>query len=153
MKETLQIRLLRWYFNLFACYRRTGGRLTYLAPDFREARVTLPLNRKTRNYVGTLFGGSIYGAVDPIYMVMLIRILGPAYRVWDKSATIRFLRPGRGSLFARFLLTEEEIAAIRAEVDGAGRSERIYTVELADAEGTVHATVEKTLHISRRPNH
>jgi hypothetical protein len=34
---------------------------------------------RTRNYVGTIFGGSMYSAVDPIYMVMLTRRLGKDY--------------------------------------------------------------------------
>ena len=35
-------------------------------------------------------------AVDPIYMLMLLKILGPEYIVWDKSANIRFRKPGKG---------------------------------------------------------
>src|SRR2546422_8429965 len=58
-------------------------------------RSRLPLSWRTRNYVGTIFGGSMYGAVDPVYMVMLIKLLGPGYTVWDKAAAIRFRRPGR----------------------------------------------------------
>jgi acyl-coenzyme A thioesterase PaaI-like protein len=52
-------------------------RVTYIAADWREVRIQLPLNWRTRNYVGTIFGGSLYGAVDPIYMIMLIKALGP----------------------------------------------------------------------------
>jgi hypothetical protein len=33
--------------------------------------------------------------------------------VWDKAATIRFKKPGRGTLYARFVIPEEEIATIR----------------------------------------
>src|SRR5262245_56317244 len=102
MAESLRSRLERWRFNLFPAYRRTGARITYIAGDWREIRVKIPLNRSTRNYVGTVFGGSLYGAVDPIYMMMLIRLLGPGHVVWDKAAAIRFLKPGRGTLFARF---------------------------------------------------
>jgi hypothetical protein len=36
----------------------------------------MPLSWRTRNYVGTIFGGSMNSAVDPIYMVILIRRLG-----------------------------------------------------------------------------
>ena len=66
-----------------------------------EVRVKIPLNWKTRNGVGTIFGGSLYAAVDPIYMTMLIKLLGPDYLVWDKSAAIRFLKPGRGTAVRR----------------------------------------------------
>ena len=57
-----------------------------------EVRVKLPLNWRTRNYVGTIFGGSLYGAVDPVYMIMLMKVLGRDYVVWDKAASIRFRR-------------------------------------------------------------
>jgi hypothetical protein len=56
---------MRWGFNLFPAFRGTGARVTYIAEDFREMRVKLPLNWRTRNYVGTIFSGSLYGAVDP----------------------------------------------------------------------------------------
>ncbi len=76
--ENLQSKIYRLQLNLFPPYRRTGARVIFIAGDLSEVRIKLPLNRKTKNYVGTLFGGSIYAAVDPIYMVMLIRLLGKA---------------------------------------------------------------------------
>ncbi len=148
--ESWRTRLTRWAFNLHPTYRSTGGWITFIASDWHEVRVTLPLAWRTRNYVGTIFGGSMYSALDPVFMIMLIRILGRGYVVWDKAATIRFLRPGRSTLHARFVVDDEAIAAIKAELASAPKLERTFTVELADAAGTVHATVEKVLHISRR---
>jgi hypothetical protein len=148
--ESLRTRALRWGFNLFPAYRGTGGRITYIAADLREIRVALPLNWRTRNYVGTIFGGSLYGAVDPIYMVMLIRALGPEYVVWDKAASIRFRLPGRTTLHARFVIGDEELDAIRDALRHAPTVDRVYGIDLADREGVVHARVEKTLHIRRK---
>jgi len=148
MSESFASRRMRWLFNLYPAYRGTGGRVTYIAADFREARVRVPLSWRTRNYVGSIFGGSLYGAVDPIYMILLIKLLGPGYTVWDKAATIRFQHPGRDTLFARFLVSEEETALIRQLAD-ASPIDRVYTVDLADAAGLVHATVEKTIYIRK----
>ena len=150
MSESFASRRLRWLFNLLPAYRGTGGRVTYIASDFREVRVKLPLSWRTRNYVGTIYGGSLYGAVDGVYMVMLIRILGPDYIVWDRAATIRFRKPGRSTLFARFLVTDEEIATIHRLALEAPSIDRVYTIDLVDAEGTVHATVEKTIYIKKK---
>jgi acyl-coenzyme A thioesterase PaaI-like protein len=150
MPESLRTRLQRLGFNWFPAYRATGGRITYIARDWREIRVRLPLNRRTRNYVGTLFGGSMYGAVDPIYMVMLIQLLGPGYVVWDKAASIRFRRPGRTTLYARFVLHDAELDAIRAALEHQASVDRTYVVELVDGEGAVHAAVEKTVHVRRK---
>lgn len=150
MAESLRTRLWRWGFNFFPAYRGTGGRVTYIAADWREVRIKLPLNWRTRNYVGTTFGGSLYGAVDPFYMITLIKLLGPDYIVWDKAAAIRFRKPGRDTLYARFLITEEELAAIRAALATQPSVDRSYQVELADAAGVVHARVEKTVYVRRR---
>jgi hypothetical protein len=150
MPESLRTRLQRWGFNWFPAYRGTGGRITYIARDWREIRIRLPLGWRTRNYVGSIFGGSMYGAVDPIYMVMLIRNLGREYVVWDKAASIRFRRPGRTTLHARFVLDEAELDAIRGALVEAPSIDRTYTVELVDADGVVHATVEKIIHIRKK---
>ena len=150
MSETWTTRWRRWTFNLFPAWRGTGARVTRISPDWREVDVRLPLNWRTRNYVGTIFGGSLYGAADPELMIMLIRNLGPGYVVWDKAATIRFRRPGRSTLYARFVLAETELAAIREALETADRVDRVYAVDLVDAVGVVHATVEKTIQIRRR---
>jgi len=140
---------MRWGFNFFPAFRGTGARVTYISGDFREVRVKLPLSWRTRNYVGTIFGGSFYGAVDPHYMIMLIKILGPGYVVWDKAATIRFKKPGRGTLYARFEISEEEIVTIRRLLETESSIDRVYNVDLTDAAGVVHASVEKTVYIRR----
>lgn len=149
MAESLRSRWLRWRFNLFPAYWCTGARITHVADDVREIRIELPLSWRTRNYVGTIFGGSMYAAVDPIYMVMLLHNLGDGYRVWDKSARIRFLKPGRGTLYARFVLDEGELAAIRSALETTPKVDRTYRVELSDADGDPHAEVEKVIHVRR----
>lgn len=150
MAESLKTRLARWRFNLLPAYRRTGARITYVAADWREVRIKLPLNWSTRNYVGTTFGGSMYAAVDPVYMIMLIMLLGPRYIVWDKAAAIRFKKPSRTTLYARFTLDDDDIDDIRVELDHKPKLDRVYHVELVDSTGQVHASIEKTVHVRRR---
>jgi acyl-coenzyme A thioesterase PaaI-like protein len=139
-----------WSFYYFACYRGTGARLRYIAPDWSEIRLDLPLSWRTRNYVGTIFGGSIYAAVDPIYMLMLIRRLGPDFIVWDKAATIQFKKPGRETLRARFVIDDKELAAIRTALESQRSVDRTYVVELLDRSGTICATVEKLIYVRKR---
>ena len=150
MHESWASRLVRWRFNWFPAYRGTGARVTFISHDFMEVRVALPLWWRTRNYVGTIFGGSLYGAVDPFYMIMLIKVLGPGYVVWDKSAAIRFRRPGRTTLYASFQLDAAVVDGIREELQSVEKLDRHFTVELKDAAGEVHAIVQKTINIRRR---
>ena len=151
MPESWTTRLARWGFNWFPAYRGVGARIEYVASDWKEVRTRLPLSWRTRNYVGTIFGGSLYGAVDPIYMIMLIKVLGPDYVVWDKAATIRFKKPGRSTLRATFRLEDAELDALRADVLRDGRTERTYVVELKDGDGNVCMSCDKLLTVKARP--
>ena len=150
MPESLRTKLARWGFNVFPAYWSTGARITYIADDYREVRVELPLSWRTRNYVGTIFGGSMYGAVDAVHIVVLIKNLGPDYIVWDKAASVRFRKPGRTKLYAHFTLPQEELDDISGELKSGGSIDRVYRVNLMDRAGTVHAEIGKTIHIRRR---
>tara|TARA_B110000240_G_C13483785_1_gene446463 strand:+ start:476 stop:664 length:189 start_codon:yes stop_codon:yes gene_type:complete len=55
-------------------------------------KVRIKLSYKNSNYVGSIFGGSLLSATDPILMVQLINILGNKHVVWDKAAAIKFKR-------------------------------------------------------------
>ena len=92
----------------------------------------------------------MYGAVDPVFMIMLIRMLGPGYAVWDKAASIRFVRPGRGHTSGNLHDRSAKVESIRTELASQSKTERVYGVELKDAAGVVHAIVEKRLFIARR---
>jgi acyl-coenzyme A thioesterase PaaI-like protein len=150
MPESFASKIDRIKFNFFPAYRGSGARVVYISGDYHRIRVKIPLSWRTRNYVGTIYGGSMYAGIDPIYMLMLIKILGRAYIVWDKAAKIRFKRPGKETLFADFLLTGGEIDEIKTLLETEKSVDRVYNVELVDKNGKVHALIEKTLYIARR---
>jgi acyl-coenzyme A thioesterase PaaI-like protein len=150
MAESFQSRIKRWGFNFFPVYRRTGARITYISGDWREVHIKLPLNWKTKNYVGTIFGGSMYAAVDPLYMVMFIKLLGPEYIVWDKAASIKFKQPGRSTLQAKFKIAKAELNYIRKTLKVQSKLDRTYQIELIDKDGAVCAVVEKIIHFKKK---
>lgn len=147
MQESIRTYLLRQAFNLFPAYRGSGGRITLISKDFKEVKVKLPLNWRTRNYIGTIYGGSLFGALDPIYMIMLIKLLGPEYRVVDKDARIRFIKTGKETLYAHFKLTDMELAEIKRLLQSEPKIDRVYTIQWLNAAGVVHAECEKTINI------
>jgi hypothetical protein len=137
-------------YNFYPVYRRTGARIDYIDASWREIRISIPLRFWTRNYYGTISGICMFGGVDPIYMVMLIRLLGPDYVVWDKEAAIRFIKPGRNKLVAEFKINDDELNHIRQSLEARPSVTRTYHVDLVDAQGTVCATVDKVIHIKKR---
>ena len=138
--------------NLAPCIRASGGRVVALSNDFKHLRVRLKLSWLTRNLVGTIYGGSLYSSIDPFYMLLLMRILGPEYVVWDKSATIRFKRPARDTLYADFRVDDQTLANIREQVarDGFESTFTSWTVALQVASGTVYADCYKVLYVAKK---
>jgi uncharacterized protein DUF4442 len=136
--------------NFYPPYLGAAVRLTRVSDDFRDIEVEMPLRFYNRNAVGTHFGGSLYSMVDPFYMLMLIKILGPDYIVWDKAATIRFKRPGKGVMKAAFHLSEEQIAEIRRAADTQPKVEPQFKVIIKDEEGNVVAEVDKLLYVKKK---
>lgn len=140
-----------WHiFNVWPALVGTGGRVTHASEDWTELDVRLPLTWRTRNYVGTIFGGSIYAATDPYAMLMLIRQLGDDYVVWDKGAQISFKRPGTETLYAEFRIPAELVAELRERVDRENKLDWTYSLDLKDASGRLYARVDKRLYIARR---
>jgi hypothetical protein len=143
-------RHLRWMLNLYPPFVGAGIRVTRWDADSRQVDVEMKLRFWNRNYVGTHYGGSLYSMTDPFYMLMLIEILGPEYVVWDKAATIRFRKPGKGTVLTHFELTQQQIDGIREALVTQPKVEPTFVVEVRDRDGTLVAEVEKVLHIRKK---
>ncbi|GAB3789575.1 hypothetical protein GCM10028818_58400 [Spirosoma horti] len=134
-------------------YFGTGGKILFWSGDSREVHLRLRRSLWTYNYVGTIFGGSMFAAADPFYMLMLLRILGNNYVVWDKTGTIRFRKPGRQTLYARFDITDDQLATVRQAVAANGQTEQTFSVQWLDAHGVVHAQIERLCYIADRQHY
>jgi hypothetical protein len=142
--------LLRW-MSLYPPFLGAGVRVRIVRRNPLAFEVRLVLRWWNRNFVGTQYGGSLYTMCDPFYMLILIDALGPGFVVWDKAATIRFRRPGRGPVAARFEISPERVAEIRGEATAAGRAEPRFLATVVDAAGEIVAEVEKVVSVRPRP--
>jgi Domain of unknown function (DUF4442) len=138
------------FMSYWPPYLGAGVQITHIAADFRSIDVQMQLRFWNRNYVGTHFGGSLYSMVDPFLMLMLIENLGRDYIVWDKAASIRFKKPGRGLVLAKFRLTEEQISQIRADADTQPKTEPSFSIQILNESGETIAEVEKLLYVRRK---
>jgi acyl-coenzyme A thioesterase PaaI-like protein len=142
---------LRTFINTYPPLLGAGIKVTRISPDYREVDVEMKLRYWNANYVGTHYGGSLYSMCDPFYMLMLIENLGPDYIVWDKAASIRFRKPGRGTVKAQFRLAAEVIEEVRRAADTQPKHEPVFTVEVKDETGEIVAEVQKTIYVKKKP--
>jgi len=150
MAERVGPRRLLWALRFYPPYLGAGIRTRNIDPSLRFMEVEMPLRPWTQNYVGTQFGGSLYSMCDPFFMLLVMMRLGPQYIVWDKSAQIDFLKPGRGAVRARFEVTDEQLDRIKADVEREGKVNPVFEVTVADMEGTPVARITKTLSVRKR---
>lgn len=149
-----QATLFKVGFNWSPMYSRTTGLVSTVSKDLRNVEVVIPLSWRNANYVGSVFGGSMLSATDPILMIQLLNILGNEFVVWDKAVEMRFRRPARGTLIAKFDWSEKEIDEIKEQVREQGEIEWKKGVELrSEKEGLVCAESTKTLYIATKEHY
>ena len=138
--------LFRRLINLWPPFLGAGIRVREISSDWRYVRVELVANRLNRNHVGTHFGVSLFAMTDPFLMLMYLKALESDCVVWDHSASIRFVKPGRGTVAAEFCLEESDLEEVRRAVAGGERYLKEHEVRVMDADGECVARVERTLY-------
>lgn len=143
-------KFFKMLLNVYPPYWATGIVVKKVSPDFREVVVEMRKRFYNRNYVNSHFGGSLYAMVDPFYMLMLIQILGKDYVVWDKSASIDFVKPGMGLVTAKFTIGDDLITRIKDNtVDGKKYLPEL-SIDITDEKGEVVCRVLKTIYVRRK---
>lgn len=127
-----------------------GVRVKKFNPEVNQIEVEMKLYFGNNNYMHTHFGGSLYSMTDPFFAFILIHNLGREYVVWDKEGTIRYKKPGRGRVSAKFIVTLERLNEIRLMADTESKVEPKFYTEIIDEKGEVIAEVEKILYVRRK---
>ena len=147
----MRAKVLRRLINLWPPLFFNSIRATRISDDYREIDVTLKLRWYNRNNVRTQFGGNLFAMTDPWYMIMIMENLGRDYFVWDKKASIEFVAPGRGAVAAKFMLTEEKLADIRAATANGEKYLPEFVVDIYNTKQELVARVHRTVYVKRKP--
>ena len=143
---------MRRMLNVWPPFLFSGISVREISQDFRHVTVRLRKRLLTSNYVGTLFGGSLYAMTDPFFMLMVLKNLGSSYIVWDKRSEIEYVSPGKTTVFAEFHLSDADVDEIRREVEATGKFLKWFDVEITTADATVVAIVRKQIYVRKKAN-
>jgi acyl-coenzyme A thioesterase PaaI-like protein len=142
----------RWrLINLYAPFVGAGISILHNESNDCTVKVQLKETFYNHNAFGTHFGGSLYAMCDPFFVLIMAHNLGPQYVVWDQSAAIKFIKPGRGTVTATFHIPPEIIEEIRAQADAGAKVEPVFRADITDEKGEIVASVEKNLYIRKKP--
>ena len=141
---------MRHGINFWGPFLGAGIKVVDADQNFTRIEVQLRERWFNRNIVGVHFGGSLYAMCDPFYMGILLHHLGRDFVIWDKGASIKFKRPGKGTVSAVFEINQEEINRIRLEAQTKDKLEPVFTTTIRDKDGKIVAEVEKTVYIKAK---
>ncbi|MDJ0855176.1 MAG: DUF4442 domain-containing protein [Desulfobacterales bacterium] len=142
--------VFRRLINLYPPYIGAGVKVEHISADWRELRVSMTMRWYNRNYVGTHFGGSLYSMVDPHLMLLLLRLLGKDYLVWDQSAAIEFVKASKTKVTSIIRITDEDLEAIKRHTLNGDKHLAKFFLEIRDADAELIARVEKVIYVRKK---
>ena len=142
--------MLRYIMNVWPPFVGAGIFVESITPDWSAARVRMSLRFYNQNYMGTHFGGSLFGMTDPFLMLLTLHRLGSEFTVWDKAGSIDFRKPGRTRVYATIEIDQSFVDEIHAATSD-GRAHFVTRdIEVLDKVGDIVAVVTKTLYVRRK---
>ena len=136
--------------NWYPPYIGAGIKLKKVNQDKTRMEVELRKTWFNKNLFGTHFGGSLYSMCDPFYVFIVHNYLGKGYVVWDKSAEIKFIKPGTGKVRAIFEISQEKLLQLKGEVDSAGKHTVIFETVIKNESDELVAKVRKEIYMRKK---
>ena len=146
----LSPRVFRYVMNCWPPFWGTRVHIESISSDWRHLRTRMKLSFRNKNYVGTHFGGGLFVMTDAFYTVMFKNLLGADYLVWDKSANIEFLAPGRTTVYADFNISDEMLSQIHTQTANGEKFEPTYRVDIVNTAQKLIARVDKTMYFRKK---
>ena len=131
-------------------YIGAGIKLKKVNQDKTRMEVELRKTWFNKNLFGTHFGGSLYSMCDPFYVFIVHNYLGKGYVVWDKSAEIKFIKPGTGKVRAIFEISQEKLLQVKGEVDSSGKLTVIFETVIKNESDELVAKVRKEIYMRKK---
>lgn len=147
---SLSVNNFRRLLNLYPPYIGAGVKIEYISNDWKELRVSMRVHWYNRNAVGTHFGGSLYSMIDPHLMLLLMKLLGKDYYVWDKSASIDFIKATKEKVTAKIKITDEDIKEIKQKTKNGEKYLPTFIIDIRDESGELVASAEKIIYIRKK---
>ena len=141
------IRKINWYPPFLGM----GIRVRAHNDDLTRFEVELRDKWYNRNLFGTHFGGSLYTMSDPFFVFIVTMNLGRGFIVWDKSASIEFLKPAQGNILGVFEIAAARLEEIRSDLENHGKNTYHFEADLKNEAGEVVARVQKEIYVRAKP--
>ena len=117
---------------------------------FTGVRVKVSKSFLNTNYNNSIFGGTIFSATDPFYALLFDQLLkrkGFKVRVWLKSSSISYLKPGRTDLYFKIHLTEADVKEAEDAIRTVGKFVKAFPMEILNSKNELCASVVNEVYV------
>ena len=124
--------------------------LVSIGRDFKTAEVIINKSFLNRNYNRSIFGGTLFSAVDPFYPVMFHQVFikkGFNVIVWSKSAQIQFLKPSLTAMYFKIMLSESMISNAEESLISVGKFSGLFDINIHNKTNEICVTVTCEVYI------
>jgi hypothetical protein len=142
--------LLKWAMRFYPPLFFQRIWVVQIDKNFMGAEISVAKSFLNMNYNRSIFGGTIFCAADPFFAVLFYQILkrkGLNVRIWLKSASIHYLKPGFSRLSLKIKLCEQDILDVENTLAAGEKFIRTFSVELWNTAGQLCATVDNEVYI------
>lgn len=144
--------LPRFYklLNFYPPFLGAGISVKEVSADKTRFVAEMKLRWYNKNAAGTHFGGSLYSMCDPFYIMIAHAYFGDKYIFWDKSGSINYKIPARGTVQAVFEIPLQTLADMKQQVDEKGKMSFTFNTNITDKNNKVVAEVQKEIYIRKK---
>lgn len=142
---------LKWGLRLYPPFFFQRIWVKKILDNFLGAEVKINKSLLNINSNKTIFGGTIFSAIDPFYPILLDQYFkhqGILRTVaWLKTAHIDYIKPGRHDLYVSFHLKEEVLLEALQTIKKEGKVVKTFQTQVFDKHGTLCAVAHNEIYI------
>jgi acyl-coenzyme A thioesterase PaaI-like protein len=147
----LSPKVLKWLLRCYPPFFFQRIWVKKIYPDFQQMDIKISKSILNRNLNGTIFGGTIFSAVDPVHTLLLDQIFKrkniKRTVTWLKSAKISYLKPAAKHLVFTVKIDEQDVQQALEEVTKFGKVVREFEIYIYDQTGVLCARSTNEIYI------
>ena len=149
-------KLLKIVMNFFPPLLINRVKIEKVDDKFMNLQVGVKYSWLNKNLQNSIFGGTIFSAIDPYFAVMYWQIFnsrGIPMEVWIKKVEIRYRTAATSDLKISFKLTENDVNNAIQELKKEGKYEIWHEVKAYNTEQEICTEARVLVHIKNTKSH
>jgi acyl-coenzyme A thioesterase PaaI-like protein len=143
-------RTLKWAMRIYPPLLFQRIWVVKFDKGFKGVEVKIKKSFLNKNYNNSIFGGTLFAAADPFYPLLFHQVLikkGYRLKVWSKSSTIEYLKPGLTDLHFKVMISDDDIAEAEHILNTIGKYTAHHPIDIYNKNGEICVSVMNEVYV------